>query len=281
MRISANSIWMNYESKGKGEKLILIHGAGDNLGMWYNQVPAFFKSYEVITYDIRGAGKTDSPSGEYSIPLFVEDLEGLITAMKRQTTVSLDDDDLEALKRLKQGSYFLGYSLGGRIAIELAINRPELVKALILVNSAMGLTPPSPEFAERRKAMLELLEKKDIKKVAEMMTISAFSPDFKSKNPKVFDQYMKVKLQSKADGWARIMRVLGAPSAPPDLSKVTCPTLIVIGEFDAGAEQGRQAQKLIAGSKLVTLPTGHAAPIEAPDKFNAAVLEFLAEVKGK
>ena len=60
-----------------------------------------------------------------------------------------------------------------------------------------------------------------------------------------------------------------------------CPVLIIVGENDLlmGAEQGKQARKAIAGSKLLILPTGHAAAIELPDKFNSAVLEFLSKVR--
>jgi pimeloyl-ACP methyl ester carboxylesterase len=177
-------------------------------------------------------------------------------------------------------AYFLGYSMGGRIALELALNHPELVKALVLANSSVGLTPPSSETLERRRANIELLDKGEIKRVAEIMTTTAFSPDFKSKNPTEFKRYMKVKLQNKADGLARIMRGMAALTNPPDLSKVKCSVLLVVGENDQymGVEQAKQAHEAIVSSKLVILPTGHAAAVELPERFNAAVLEFLSEV---
>jgi len=209
MKIKANGISVNYQIKGKGANLVLIHGAGDNLNMWYHQLPVFSKSYRVITYDIRGSGKTESPKGEYSISLFAEDAYQLMKAIK------------------VEGAYFLGYSLGGRIALELALDHPDLVKALVLANSSVGLAPPSPESLERRQVTLELLDKGDMKRVAEMMTAGAFSPNFKSKNPTEFKRYMKVKLQNKPDGIARLMRSLGVPTATPDLSKVKCPVLLI------------------------------------------------------
>lgn len=263
MKVKANGVSMNYEIQGKGTNLVFIHGAGDNLNMWYHQVPVFSKSYRVITYDVRGSGKTDSPKGDYSIQLFAEDAYELMKAIK------------------VKNACFLGYSMGGRIALELATNYPELVKALVLANSAVGLTPPSPQAVEQRRLRLELLDKGDMRAVAEMMTTAAFSPNFRSKNPAEFERYMKVKLESAADGVARITRALQSPARPPDLSKVKCPTLIIVGENDAymGVEQGKLAQKAIAGSKLVTMPTGHAAAVEQPEKFNAAVLDFLSQIK--
>ena len=263
MKIKANDILMNYEIKGKGQNLVLIHGAGDNLNMWYHQVPVFSKSYRVIAYDVRGFGETENPKGEYSISLFSEDVYQLMKAIR------------------VEDAYFLGFSMGGRIALELALNHSELVKALVLANSFVGLTPPSPETLERHRVTLELLDKGDTERVAEMMASGAFSPGFKSKNPTEFKRYMKVKLQNKPDSFARLIRSLGAPAAVPDLGKVKCPVLLIVGENDLfmGVEQGRQAHEAIAGSKLVVLPTGHAAAVELPEKFNSAVLEFLSEVR--
>lgn len=213
MKIKANGIYMYYQIKGQGANIVLIHGAGDNLNMWYHQVPVFSKSYRVITYDVRGSGKTESPEGDYSISLFAEDLYQLMRAIR------------------VEGAYLLGYSMGGRIALELAINYPDLVKGLVLANSSVGLTPPSPETLERRRVTLELLDKGDMKRVAEMMTTGAFSPGFKSKNPTKFKRYMKVKLQNKPDGIARLMRSLSTSTVPPDLNKVKCPVLLIVGRM--------------------------------------------------
>lgn len=263
MKVRANGISVYCEIKGKGDNLVLVHGAGDNLNMWYHQVPVFSRNYRVVTYDVRGSGKSDSPEGEYTISLFAEDAYQLMKALK------------------VSGAYFLGYSMGGRIALQLALEHPEMVKALVLANSSVGLLPPTPEAIERRKAIIELLQKKDMKTFAEMMTTAAFSPDFKSRNPAEFERYKKVKMRNKPEGIARLMGSLAAPPSPPDLSKVKCPTLLIVGEHDfyMGVEQGRQAQQAIAGAELVVLPTGHAAAIEAPERFNAAVLDFLSRVR--
>ena len=263
MKVKANGISMHYEIKGKGDNLVLIHGAGDNLNMWYHQVPVFSKHYRVVTYDVRGSGKSDSPQGEYSIALFAEDAYQLMRALKVSE------------------AYFLGYSMGGRIALQLALEHPEMVKALVLANSSVGLTPPTPQAIERRKTIIDLLNNRDMKTFAEMMTVAAFSPNFKSRNPAEFERYLKVKMQNKPEGIARLMGSLAAPPSPPDLSRLKCPTLLIVGEDDfyMGVEQGKLAQQAIAGSELVVLPTGHAAATEAPESFNSAVLDFLSRVK--
>ena len=259
MKIKANGILMNYETHGNGGNLILIHGAGGNLKMWYHQLPVFSKSYHVITYDVRGAGETESPDTGYSIPLFVEDLFEFMKALGVAKT------------------HILGYSMGGRIAVEIAINHPQIVQSLILSNSTLHPSRPTRESIEGWRTMLEIVDKKDIKQSAERIVGSAFSPAFVSEKPAEFERYRNVVLQNKPDGLARIMRALVTPAAPPDLSKIKCPVLLIMGSNDTavGVEQGKKAQQEIAGSKLIILSTGHAAPIELPDKFNSAVMEFL------
>jgi 3-oxoadipate enol-lactonase len=263
MKIKANGISMNYEIKGEGEPLILIHGAGDNLNMWYHQIPVFSKSYNVIIYDVRGHGKTESPKTEYTILLFTEDLYQFLKALK------------------VKNAYFLGYSMGGRIALNLAIDHPEIVKALILANSSVGLMSPSAEAMERRRTWLELLEKGDINRFVELMTTTVFSPGFKDRNAAAFERYKNVKLQNKPDALTRVIQAMGVPTAPPDLNKVKCPVLIIVGEKDTltGVDQGKLAQKAMINSKLVILPTGHAAAVELPSKFNSAVMEFLSGIR--
>lgn len=263
MKIKANSILMNYEIQGKGQNLILIHGAGGNLNMWYHQLPVFSKSYRVITYDVRGAGETESPDTRYSIPLFVEDLYELIKALGIVKT------------------HILGYSMGGRIATEIAIKYPQIVKSLVVSNSILHPSRPTRKSIKGWRTMMEILDKKDIKQAAERIAGPAFSPGFVSEKPTEFERYMNVMLQNKPDGLARIMRALVTPAAPPDLSKIKCPALLIMGSNDTaiGVEQGKKAQQEIAGSKLIVLPTGHATPVELPDKFNSAVMEFLSNLK--
>lgn len=263
MIVKANGININYEVKGNGENLVLIHGAGDNLNMWYNQFPVFSKGYRTIIYDVRGSGKTESPKGDYSVSLFVEDLYSLMK------TIEVEE------------AFFLGFSMGGRIALELAIDYPDMVKALILANSSPVSRPPSANVQKMRQTNIDLLEKGDIEKFAETMARSALSPDFQSRNPSAYKKYVKVKAQNKPEGLVRLMKTLDVRASPPDLSKIQCPVLLIVGENDLvmGIEQGKQAHQAMPGSKFVVMPTGHASAIEMPDKFNLTVLEFLSEIK--
>lgn len=261
MKIEANGIMMNYELAGEGPCLALIHGAGDNLKMWYNQVTVFSQRYQVLTYDVRGFGLTQSLPGEYSMALFAEDLYQLLQALNIGE------------------AFLLGYSMGGRIALELAIQHPKVAKALVLANSGVG-GPRPPEAVERFRFMLELLQKGDVATIAEEMTTGAFSPGFKEKNPEAFERYKAVKLEVDPQSFAQAMMALAEDIRPPDVGRIQCPTLIICGENDSymTPDVARSMQQAIPGSELMVMSTGHAAAIEAPESFNTAVLEFLSRL---
>ncbi len=274
-RVTVKNCNWNYEYDGKGESILLLHGMGDNSNMWFNQTKAFTRDYRVVFCDIKGHGASDRPKEGYTIPQLAEELVEWWKWTK--TYIAADMEVHSDMVDIMKPPNIVGFSMGGRIALHFAINHPDMLKCLVLANSSAGLTPPSPEAQKRREEMMALLQKGDIKKWAEMMATNAFSPGFRQKNPKVFDAYMKVKQQQKADAMLRVTQAMAVPTPPPDLSQVKCPVLIIAGEHDAnmGPEQGKQLQNAIAGSKLVVLPTGHAAAVEAPEQFNAAVLDFI------
>lgn len=264
MKIRANGIMMNYELTGTGECLVLVHGAGDNLGMWYGQVPVFSREYRVLTYDVRGHGETECPPSPVDMPLLAADLRELVRA--------LDVDR----------AFVLGYSMGGRIGLQLALDEPAMMRALIMSNSGVGLGAPPPGAAERRQSLIAALQRGDLETVSEQMTAFSFSPGLKERDPALFERYKRVKLVNDAQSFARVWGSM-AQAQPPDLSRLSCPVLLIAGERDAFTplESARLTHAAIPGSRLEILPTGHAAALEAPDEFNRIVLDFLADIRRK
>ncbi|HUS81842.1 MAG TPA: alpha/beta hydrolase [Dehalococcoidia bacterium] len=264
MKIRANGIAMNCKLTGQGDCLVLVHGAGDNLRMWYGQVPVFSQHYRVLTYDVRGFGETECPESQVDMSLLAADLRGLLRAL------GIDS------------AFALGYSMGGRIALQLALEQPQMVKALVLANSGVGLGPRPPGAEERRQSLIAALERGDLEAVSEQMTAASFSPGLKERDPALFARYKEVKLANDAQSFARVWGAM-VQAQPPDLSRLSCPVLLIAGEHDAfmPLESARLTHAAIAGGRLEVLPTGHAAALEAPDEFNRIVLDFLAGVPGQ
>jgi 3-oxoadipate enol-lactonase len=262
--IKANNISTYFEIQGKGEDLVLIHGAADNMNVWYCQVPVLSRGYRVISYDIRGHGKTEYPGGDFSTSLLVEDAYTLLQSAGIATAC------------------FLGYSLGGSIALGIALKYPEKVRTLILSNTPVGC-PPSLFFQERQRSNAALLARGDITTMAENLTRDAFSEGFRERNPAEFEKYMKIKLMNKAEGLAGLQQLSRPSSTAPDLGALQCPVLIILGENDIymDIEQVKKACSQITNAEVIILPTSHASPIEAPQEFNFTVLKFLAQLRNK
>ena len=79
--LSANNIKLYYEEQGDGQPLVFIHGLGSSTDDWESQVPEFSQYYRVITFDLRGHGKSEKPAGPYQIPMMVADLAGLLQTL--------------------------------------------------------------------------------------------------------------------------------------------------------------------------------------------------------
>jgi 3-oxoadipate enol-lactonase len=262
--------------EGSGSNVVFLHGLGDNSQMWWNQTAAFGKDYRWWTIDLRGSGKTDRPKGDYTADVMAADILEWLKSAKIQLIQDPEALGHAEIQQLSLPPVVVGYSMGGRIALQYATTYPSRCRALVMVSSGITANKPTPESQKRRDDMAALLQKGDMKKAAEMMTEGAFSAGFKQKNQKAYDQYLKIKQQQKADGV--LAQLLGMEkSGTPDLSKLTCPVLFIAGQNDPGftPDMAKQAQTAIPNSKLVVLPTGHASPIEAPEQLNTAIMQFI------
>ncbi len=116
--IKVNDIHMYYEIHGDGEPLVLIIGLGTDISEWDGIIRWLAKKYKVLAFDNRGAGRTDKPDAHYSMEMMANDTEGLMQALG-----------------IKQ-AHILGISMGGRIALALALQQPTRVKKLVLVSTS-------------------------------------------------------------------------------------------------------------------------------------------------
>jgi 3-oxoadipate enol-lactonase len=119
----ANGIRIHYEVHGEGRPLLLILGLGADVSEYTALIDQLAARSRVIAFDNRGAGRTDKPDAPYSIELMAADALGVMDALG----VTRAD--------------VLGISLGGRIALELALGHPERVERLILVSTSARVVP--------------------------------------------------------------------------------------------------------------------------------------------
>ena len=139
-----NGIDLYYHMYGSGSTIILVHGLGMDHSMWDLQVPEFSKTHQVIVYDLRGHGQSESPDHPYSIDLLADDLDLFLHFLGLKKAV------------------VLGLSLGGRILLRFALKYPQELGAAILAD-AQSETPP--ESVQRFQTLAEIARKKRVASV--------------------------------------------------------------------------------------------------------------------
>lgn len=254
-----NGIEMVYETAGQGEALLLLHGLGSRSEDWQLQLPAFVSRYRVVVADMRGHGRTSKPPGPYSVPMMAADVLGLLDAL------GID------------AAHVVGLSMGGMIAFQMAVDRPERVRSLVIVNSGPALVAHT--FGER----LRVWQRLALARLAKPARTAQFL------GPRLFPKPEQAELRQQfIDQWAQndprayraAMRALIGWSVLDRVGAIRCPTLVISGDRDytpVAAKEGYTAQ--IPDARLVVIEdSGHATPIDQAEAFNACVLEFLEEV---
>jgi pimeloyl-ACP methyl ester carboxylesterase len=265
-KVNANDIQISYEIHGEGHPLLLIAGVGYGRWFWQKIVPDLAEDYQVITFDNRGAGESDKPDGPYSVPMMAADTAGLLDA--------LDIAD----------AWVLGHSLGGFIAQELIISRPDLVSKLILASTNYGgmkVIPITPEALD----VMTNREGDPVELVRRGIEI-ACAPDFPEKHPEIVKELMDYRFtnpvppeqyqaQVTAGGG---MAALTEEQVEERMDAIQVPTLALFGEHDRVVPPGN-AQLLadkIDDCEVKIIPgTGHIFPIEDPEATLQAIHNFL------
>ena len=260
---SANlgDIRLYYETSGEGEPLLLIHGLGSSTRDWENQIPRFSGRYRVVTPDLRGHGRSDKPAGPYSIPLFARDIAELLRSLELSP------------------AHVVGISLGGFIAFQLALDHAELVRSLVVVNSAPGLR--TGRFRDRLRLTWALILRRLIVRLFGMRTLGRFLS--RKLFPRAEQKELKrtfIERWAENDRNAYLASLAAVPgwSAEGQLESINCPTCVISGEHDfiPLALKKDYTAKLPNGELVVIPRSGHFTPVDEPERFDEAVMAFLA-----
>ncbi len=259
MRVKVNDIFINYEIAGSGKTLVLTHGLGGNAQAWETIIPLLTGHYQVLTWDVRGHGQSDKPAGSYSAGLFASDLATLLRTLGIES------------------AFVLGHSMGGVISLRFALDFPGLCDALIVSSSSAEI---NPEATKRWEKLATTILEKGMEAVASDSTRS-FSKGFVERNPEVVKEMAGNSLLNDPSCYARAGLAISKYNYNEELSKIGCPTLIIVGDQDVTTPPGGSVRisRLIAGSKLIIFKDcGHISYVEQPEVFSQAVLDFLGEV---
>lgn len=256
--LNLDDIDLYYEVVGEGAPLLFVHGLGSSSRDWEKQVGFFANRYQVITFDVRGHGKTSKPPGPYSIPLFAE-------------------DTAKMLKALKVGpAHVVGISLGGMIAFQLAISQPEVVKSLVIVNSGPAFvvrTLKEQMQVWQRFLIVRLL---GMRKMGEVLSERLFP---EAEQEELRGVFVERWAENDRRAYQEAMRAIVGWSVEDEIEGIRCSTLVIASEEDYTpvAEKKAYVERMARAELVVIEDARHALPAERPEKFNAVLEAFLVE----
>jgi pimeloyl-ACP methyl ester carboxylesterase len=241
---------MHYEATGSGSPaIVLTHGLAATGATWAAQVEGLSPSFRVVTWDLRGHGRSPRPPGECRLPDLANDLGSVL--------------DAAAIDR----AVVLGHSAGGVVAMQFALDHPGRCAGLVLVGTASECNAKANEFYE---TLATIAVERGMAPVRRRLGLGASEPDAGDVDPETFAKV------------ARVMANLRHQPLTSRLAEIRCPTLIIVGEKDfLGAGGSVILSRNIAGSELHIVPErGHGIFLEDPAGFNELVGRFLRSLSG-
>ncbi len=236
---------------------VLVHAIGLDLTCWTPQIFALSERFDVVAYDLLGHGQS-------TVPLTGYDLESLAI-------------DLAAVIRStgSPSAHIIGLSVGGMIAQTLAITQPELVRSLIIIDSAATFTQQARAAIRQRG---EITRRGGMNAVLEQTLERWFTPKFRLRRPEVIDSITKTLLRNSPDVHAAMWDAIAKLDLETCLASISCPTLVLVGEKDptTPVSASQFIAERISGAELrVIADASHMSPIEQPHVINEMMMRYL------
>lgn len=255
----SSGVRIAWERRGSGPPLLLIHGLGYGRWGWEPVVDELAEAHEVVLFDNRGVGESDAPLGPYSARMLAEDAVSVL--------------DAAGLER----AHVLGTSLGGMVALQLALDRPERVDRLVLACTTPGgeRSAPMPEQTVRLIQESPALPRE----VAMRRGVeNALAP---GADPGVIERIMEHRVATAQPLAAWLAQASAGMSFDvwSRVGEIAAPTLVLTGDLDVVVDprNSELLAAMIPGARLEVFPgTGHLFFWEAPERFVQVVKEFLA-----
>lgn len=266
--LDVNGARLHYtDTGGDAQAVVFSHGLLFSTEMFADQIAHLKDDYRCIAFDHRGQGQSSSPEGGYDMDTLTADAAALITAL--------------GVKKC----HFVGLSMGGFVALRMALDYPDLVRSISVLDSS---SDPEPQENHGRYKMLNLImrwvgSKPVVGSVMPIMFGQSFLQDparkaLRNKWRRFLGRIPDRKGMSKA-----VNGVIQRKGVYARLSEIKTPTLIAVGEEDTATvpQKSERMHAAIKDAAFIRIPKGgHVSTIDAPDAINAALSGFLAKVDG-
>jgi len=257
-RMRAGDVQLQVRIDGQeGPWVVLAHALGANLTLWDDTARHLSDRYRVLRFDLRGHGGSDAPVGAY-------------------TMARLADDAVALMDGLDIGqAHFCGVSVGGMVAQTMGVRHADRLLSLTLVDT-IDHTPMSahPMWANR----IGQAEAHGMGGTVASTMERWLTPAYREAHPEVVERICGMLRGTPVQGYVGVAQAILAFNLTDALTRVRCPTLVVVGANDEGApvSMAQSIAEKIPGAKLEVLPdAAHLSFIEQPERFHAIFDAFL------
>ena len=262
---SINGYAMYYEVHGEETPLVMIHGGlggGEGCSAFVESHAApLSQQFKLIVYDRRAAGRSSTPEDGYSIPTFCEDLHQLLRHL--------------GVER----AHVLGSSAGGPIALQFALDHPEMTDTLLLINTMSYVQESERAVRQGELDRLRADAAAGGHRVSAENALESRWPGMRENEPERFNRLLRIHLE-RFEGVAKTIQAYLdiKDSLESRLGELKMPTLVVHGDADSRipVECGRQLHEGIAGAELHIVPGAeHGLMSNEPELMRELALGFL------
>lgn len=244
-------IYWKRDGRDDAPALVLLNSIGTDMDLWDTMLPHLRKHFALLRVDTRGHGASTGEPGNYTMQLLADDVLAIA--------------DAAGFKRFSVA----GVSLGGMIAMEMALHAPAGLQRLMLI--CTSATMDSAAWSDR----ISKVRSEGMAAIADLAMGRFLSDDTE---PAIYESLRRQLVTMDGEGYAGCGAAIRDMDLAERISDIACPTLIVTGTRDTSTPFAGHGDYLLAripGATHVSLEAAHLAPIEAPDALASAMISFL------
>ncbi|WBU59891.1 3-oxoadipate enol-lactonase [Paracoccus albus] len=258
LTIDTNGIGLHYTDHGPrdGKAVVFSNSLGTDLRLWDALLPLLPDGLRLVRYDKRGHGLSAAPTGPYTVEQLADDAAGLIEGLGLKDVV------------------FVGLSIGGLIGQSLALRRPDLLKSLVVSNSAAKIGTD-----QMWNDRVDAIREGGLSVVAAPTMERWFSPEFRATPELALWQRMLER--QPADGYIACCQAIAGADLRKDVPALSLPVQMIAGGLDGSTppELVQASGKLIPGARYAEIDgAGHLPCVEAAPEYARILSAFLQEV---